>query len=92
MPGRGDLEAAWQAATRYLEAAGRVGGHHRPYYAARTAVDIALDRSDLPAAKRLLGELHEHAAALDAATGTTRYTGETARCHQRLADLAESTS
>ena len=82
----GDLEAAWQAATRYLEAAGRIGGHNQPYYAARAAVDIALDRSDLPAAKRLLGELDEHAAALNAATGTTRYTGETARRHQRLAD------
>ena len=88
----GDLEAAWQATTRYLEAAGRIGGHYRPYYAARTAVDIALDRSDLPAAKRLLGDLDEHAAALDAATGTTRYTGETARRHQRLADLAEPIS
>ena len=88
----GDLEAAWQATTRYLEAAGRIGGHYRPYYAARTAVDIALDRSDLPTAKRLLGDLDEHAAALDAATGTTRYTGETARRHQRLADLAEPIS
>jgi len=33
-----DLDAAWQAATRYLEAAARIGGHHRPYYAARTAL------------------------------------------------------
>jgi tetratricopeptide (TPR) repeat protein len=83
----GDLDAAWQAATRLLEAAGRIGGHYRPYYAARTALDIALDRADLPTAKRLLGELDEHAAALDATTGTTAYTSETARRRQQLADL-----
>jgi tetratricopeptide (TPR) repeat protein len=34
----GDLEAAWQAATRRLEAAGRIGGHYRPYY-------VSADRS-----------------------------------------------
>jgi tetratricopeptide (TPR) repeat protein len=83
----GDLDAAWQAATRRLEAAGRIGGHHRPYYAAREAVDIALDRADLAAAKRLLGELDEHAAALDATTGTTTRTSQNARRHQRLAEL-----
>jgi len=84
----GDLEAAWQAATRHLEAAGRIGGHHRPYYAARRAVDVALDRADRAAASRLLGELDEHAAALDATTGTTARTTETAQRHQRLAGLA----
>jgi len=83
----GDLEAAWQAATRHLEAAGRVGGHNSPYYAVRAAVDIALDRADLAAAKRLLGELDEHAAALDATTGTTTRTSETAQRHQRLTGL-----
>jgi tetratricopeptide (TPR) repeat protein len=86
----GDLDAAWQAATRYLEAAARIGGHNRPYYAARTAVDIALDRSDLAAARRLLGELDEHAVALDATTGNTTRTGDTARRHQRLADLEKA--
>jgi len=83
----GDLDAAWQAATRYLEAAGRIGGHYEPYYAARTAADIALARADLPAAKRLLSELDEHAPALDATTGTTTYTSEAAQGHQRLANL-----
>jgi tetratricopeptide (TPR) repeat protein len=88
----GDLDAAWQAATRYLEAAGRIGGHHAPYYAVRIAVDVALDRADLPAARQLLAEMEEHAAALDTTTGTTTYTKETARRHQRLADLDEASS
>jgi len=83
----GDLDAAWQAAIRYLDAAGRVGGHLRPYYAVREAADIALDREDLAAVDQLLGELYEHATALDTTTGTTTYTGETARRHQRLAAL-----
>jgi hypothetical protein len=84
----GDLEAAWQAATRYLEAAGRIGGHHRPYYAVRNAADVVLDPADLAAARRLLEELEEHAAALDTATGTTSYTSYTAQRRQRLNDLA----
>jgi len=82
-----DLDAAWQVATRYLETAGRIGGHNRPYYAVRVGVDIALDRADLATAKRLLGELDEHAAALDATTGTTTRTSETAVRHRRLAGL-----
>jgi len=86
----GDLEAAWQAATRHLEAAGRIGRHRRPYYAARMAVDVALDRADLPAARRLLEELDEHAAALDADTGTTIYTRETAQRRQRLTELEKT--
>jgi tetratricopeptide (TPR) repeat protein len=88
----GDVEAAWQASARYLEAAGRVGGHTRPYYATRTAVDAALDRADLATAKRLLGEMEEHAAALDAATGTTTMTDETARRRLRLADAEKPPS
>jgi len=67
----GDLEGAWQAATRFLEVAGRVGGLYRPYEAALMAVDIALDRGDLAAAEQLLAEIDDHAAALDAGTGTT---------------------
>jgi tetratricopeptide (TPR) repeat protein len=86
----GDLDAAWQAATRRLEAAARVGGHYRPYYAARTAVDIALDRADLDAARRLLGELDQHAEAMDATAGASTYTSETAQRHQRLAGLGEA--
>jgi tetratricopeptide (TPR) repeat protein len=81
----GDLDGAWQAATRYLEVAGRIGGHNRPYYAARVAVDVALDRGDHAAAREFLASLDEHARAMDAATGTTTYTGEAARRHQRLA-------
>jgi len=83
----GDLDAAWQAAARRLEAARRIGGHYRPYYAARTAVDIALDRGDLPTARQLLGELDEHAAALDPTTGDTTYTSEAEQRRQRLANL-----
>ncbi len=87
----GDLDAAWQAATRYLEAAGRVGGHNRPYFAVRKAVDVALDRADLAAARRLLDELDEHAAALEADTGRTIYASQTARRRQQLADLEKTT-
>jgi tetratricopeptide (TPR) repeat protein len=83
----GDLDAAWQAATRSLEAAAQVSGHDRPHDAARTAADIALDRADLAAAADLLDELDTHAAALDATTGTTTRTTAAARRHQRLADL-----
>jgi tetratricopeptide (TPR) repeat protein len=82
----GDLEEAWRAATRRLEAAGRIGGHTRAYYAARTAVDIALDRADLATAKRLLGELEEHSAALDASAGNRSMRSETERRRQRLTD------
>jgi tetratricopeptide (TPR) repeat protein len=80
----GDLERAWQAATRYLVAAERVGGHNRQYFAVRKAVDVALDRADLAAAERLLGELEGHAAALDASTGTRTMTNETQKRRQRL--------
>ena len=80
----GDLDAAWQAATRHMEVAGRIGSHYQPYYATRTAVDLALARSDLATVGRLLGELDEHATALDTATGT-KYTVETARRYRRLA-------
>jgi tetratricopeptide (TPR) repeat protein len=86
-----DLEAAWQAAARYLETAGRIGGHYDPYYAARTAADVALDRGDLTAARRLVEELSEHAAALDADIGSTAYANETARRRRRLIDLEKTT-
>jgi tetratricopeptide (TPR) repeat protein len=85
----GDLEGAWQAATRYLASAEHVGGHNRPYYAVRIAVDVALDRSDLTAAERLLGELEGHAAALDASTGTRTMTNETEKRRQRLTDAGK---
>lgn len=86
----GDLDAAWQAAARHVEVAGRIGGHYRPYFAGRTAIDVALDRSDLAAAQRLLGQLDEHAAALDADNGTTAYTSEAARRRRRLAELTDA--
>jgi tetratricopeptide (TPR) repeat protein len=80
----GDLDAAWQAATRHLETAGRVGGHYRPFYAVRRAVDVALDRGDLDTARRLLADLDSHAAALDAAAGSIAHTDEAAQRHRRL--------
>jgi tetratricopeptide (TPR) repeat protein len=82
----GDLDGAWQAATGYLAAADRIGGHYRPYFAARMAVDVALDRGDLVTARRLLDGLDEHARALDASTTTTRWTKEAAQRHHRLAE------
>lgn len=87
--GAGDLDAAWEAAIRHLESAGRVGGHAKPYYAVRTAVDVALAREDFPAARRLLGEMQGHAAAMDVSTGTTMWTDETARRRRRLADAEQ---
>ena len=80
----GDLEAAWQAAVRRLEPAGRIGDHYRPYQAAIDAADIALDRGDHAAAGRLLDELDQHARAMDTATGTTTHTAQAARLRQRL--------
>jgi tetratricopeptide (TPR) repeat protein len=59
---RGDLDAAWQSATRNLAAANRIGSQFRRYYATRMAVDVALDRADLDGA----------AAAMDTATGLRR--------------------
>jgi len=88
----GDLDAAGQAAARHLEAAGRVGGHDRPYFAVRTAVDIALDRADLGTARDLLTELDRHAAPLDAAAGNTVMADEVARRHERLAELTAASS
>jgi len=86
----GDLAAAWQAAARYLAVAGRIGGHVRPYHAARMAADVALDRADLAEARRLVEELAEHAAALDADTGGAVYADAAARRRQRLAELTDT--
>jgi tetratricopeptide (TPR) repeat protein len=83
----GDLDTAWQVATRHLAAAGRIGGHYRPYFATREAADIALDRGDHAAAQEIVADLDEHARAMDTATGTTIYTTETALRHQRLTEL-----
>ena len=85
----GDLDAAGEAASRYLAAARRVGGHDRPYYAVRIAADIALDRADLDTARVLIGELDEHAAALDAAAGNSVFTQDSAQRRGRLATLSE---
>ena len=83
----GDGEGACEAATRHLEAARRIGTHHRCYYAVRDAVDVALDRADHTAAAGLLVELERHALALDTDTHTTTRREETARRQQRLAQL-----
>jgi tetratricopeptide (TPR) repeat protein len=83
----GEPDAAWAAATRCLDAAGRIGGHYRPYFATRDAVDVALDRGDLTTATHVLADLDQHAATMDTATGTTTYTGETAQRRQRLTRL-----
>jgi hypothetical protein len=80
----GDLDAAWQAATRNREAAARIGGHYRPYFAVRAAVDVALDRGDLAVAGELLGELDGHASALDADAGNTAFAEGVAQCRERL--------
>jgi hypothetical protein len=65
---------------------GRVGGHYLPCFAARDVGDVALDRGDHRAARDILADLDESAAAIDAA-GTTTYTAEAARRHQRLTGL-----
>jgi tetratricopeptide (TPR) repeat protein len=83
----GDLDTAWHSATRHLDAATRIGGHYRPYYATLTAVDVALDRGDLDTARRLLVDLDRHAAALDTAAGTNTHTKDTAWRRRRLAKL-----
>jgi tetratricopeptide (TPR) repeat protein len=83
----GDLDGAWQAATRGLEAAGRIGGHYRLFHATRVAVDVALDRGDLDTAGRLLADLDVHAVALEASDGTGTWTREAARRRERLAQL-----
>jgi tetratricopeptide (TPR) repeat protein len=81
----GDLDAAWQAATRCLDAARDIGTHYRLYYALRSAVDIAIDRADHDIARALLEELHEHAIALDTDTSTDGFTKTVARQRERLA-------
>jgi hypothetical protein len=86
----GDLDGARRAATWGLDAAGRVGGHHRPYYATRDAVDVALDRSDADTARRLLADLDAHAAAIDAQTATDTRARATAQLRARLAQLDPS--
>jgi hypothetical protein len=89
----GDPDAARHAADRYVDAARRIGGHLRPYYAVRAAVDVALDRADpadLDAARDLLADLARHAAALDKASGTTRYTAWAAERHRRLAEVEDA--
>jgi tetratricopeptide (TPR) repeat protein len=83
-----DLDAAWHAAIRYLDAAGRVGGHVRPYEATATAVNIALDRGDLAAVVDLLVKLEQHAAIMDTAAGDSRRTSHAAEIRGRLGSLA----
>jgi tetratricopeptide (TPR) repeat protein len=87
----GDLDAARHAATRQMDAAGRIGERYRLYPAVRDAVDVALDRGDVDTARGLLADLDDHAAALDAAAGTTTRTDEAAERNRRFAKLAEET-
>jgi tetratricopeptide (TPR) repeat protein len=87
----GDRDAAWAAVARRLDAAGRIGGHYRPYFATRDAVDVALDRGDLATARDLLADLDRHATAMDTATCTTIHTGEAAQRRQLLARLKGAT-
>jgi hypothetical protein len=82
-----DLDAAWRTATRWLEAAGRVGGHTRPYYATRSALVVAIERGDVETAERLLADLDRYAAIMDGATGGTDYRGEADELRGRLAEL-----
>jgi tetratricopeptide (TPR) repeat protein len=86
----GNLDAARRAADRYVDAARRVGGHYRPYYAVRAAVDVALDRADLDVARGLLADLDRHATALDKAGGTIRYTAWAAERRRRLAEVEDA--
>jgi hypothetical protein len=79
---RSSSSGSAQAATHKLQAAGRIGGRYRPYYAALTAADIVLDRNDHAAAREILASLDERAT-----TGTTTHTAATASRHQRLAEL-----
>ncbi len=80
----GDFDAAWQAATRLLHAARRIGTHRRLHLALRDAVDVALDRRDHDTARTLLDELDEHATALDTDTRSDRHRGEVAQRRRRL--------
>jgi len=89
---RGDLDAAWQSATRNLAAANRIGSQFRRYYATRMAVDVALDRSDLEAARPLLTELDGLAAAMDTATGLRRCADEATARHLRFGQVVRSQS
>jgi tetratricopeptide (TPR) repeat protein len=81
----GNLDAAWEAATRRLDFARSVGTHYRLYYAMRSAVDIAIDRADHASARALLDEFHQHAAALDTDSTDSGFTAEVARRRERLA-------
>jgi|GEM_PF-2551047 len=83
----GDLDTAWTTARRHLDTARRIGDHYRPYYAVRAAIDVALDRADLPTARHLLTDLEDHATALDTASATTAHTADASERRERLADL-----
>lgn len=83
----GDLDTAWQAATRGLDICRRLGGHHVLYHATRDVVDVALDRRDLDTATRLLTELDTHASALDTDTGKSRLADGVTRRRRRLAEI-----
>jgi tetratricopeptide (TPR) repeat protein len=79
----GDRDGAWSAATREFELAQRTG-RYRLYYAVKSMVDVALDRGDLEMALKLIEDLDEHAAALDAAQGSSKFSRGVAR-RRRLA-------
>jgi len=75
----GDLDTAWQAATRCLDICRRLGGHHVLYDATRDALDVAVDRRDQGTVDQLLTELESHATALDTDTGSTIFADEVTR-------------
>ncbi|HET7016179.1 MAG TPA: hypothetical protein VFI65_19820 [Streptosporangiaceae bacterium] len=86
----GDLDGAWQAAHRYLEAAATTGGHTRLFYANWSACGVALARRDIDSARDLLVEVDKHAQALDAATGGTMQTDRARLSRDRLEELIRS--
>lgn len=82
----GNLDEAWRVACDCLERARRIGSVRKLYFAEYIAIEVALDRGDKSAARRLLKDLREHASAFDRAAGGTRRSRSIAALYRRLGD------
>jgi tetratricopeptide (TPR) repeat protein len=72
----GQRDEARLAATRFIDAARRLGDNYELYFAQCDRFDVALDDGDVAAASPLLTELEPLAQLIDRQTGTATYTAE----------------
>lgn len=82
----GDPDEAWRVACDSLGRARRDGHVKQLYFAEFRVIEVALDRGDKSAARRLLKDLREHAGEFDRAEGGTRRSRAITALYRRLGD------